>query len=118
DPPEILRSKQKYKAPCAACARHLATVQASTLLMGPTEGDGLWASAGARKKAKICAWCHMAGIADLPIVSVRKRGTRHVREANYLLVRSILSRDALIAVLEKLGLLTGTGIDLAKAEAA
>lgn len=118
DPPPIARNRQKYSAPCAACPRGTASIQATTLIMGATEGDGMWSSAGVRKKPRICAWCHMAGITDLPLVSVRKRGTRHVRETNYLMVTSVLSRTALLTALRHLGLLTGEAVAIAEREIA
>jgi hypothetical protein len=107
-PDDLVAGHRRSKVPCACCALRPAAVAASSLVMGPTEGDGLWASAGGRKKSRICGWCHSAGIADLSIAAFRMDGRRRVRETNYLLVRSALSREVLESVLFKLGLVAAS----------
>ena len=111
DPPPLSACKTKRLAPCANCGLRPAVTHATSLLMGPTEGDGLWAFAGARKRAKICAWCHTAAIADLPIAAFQIEGYRRVRELNYMLVRTALSKSKLISVLERLGLIDRLGAE-------
>lgn len=90
--------------PCAACGLRPAAHPSSALLRGATYGDGLWASAGRRKRTHLCSWCHTSAVADLPMASLRVwGGVRKQRDLNYLLVETLLSRENVAMLLHELG---------------
>ena len=103
---------------CAVCGLRPPGPAATALLHGATHGDSRWASAGHRRRTAACAWCQATGLVTLPLASIRKEGTRTVRELNYVMVESAFSRARLAAVLQEFGFLDANNAERAVAKAA